>query len=85
MRRQVCNCGHDRAAHEHYRRGSDCAICPPGECPRYDGPKRPWWHALSFVGRRSGGPAGGSQPFRRDDEDGDSAAGGSALAALIAR
>jgi hypothetical protein len=29
-----CRCGHARAAHEHYRRGTDCALCP-GDCPRY--------------------------------------------------
>jgi hypothetical protein len=27
-----CACGHDRATHEHYRRGSDCALC---ECDRF--------------------------------------------------
>lgn len=25
-------CAHDREAHEHYRRGSDCALC---DCPRW--------------------------------------------------
>jgi hypothetical protein len=33
--RRTCTCGHDRAAHRHYRRGSDCASCAIGECPRY--------------------------------------------------
>ncbi|WP_144712462.1 hypothetical protein [Curtobacterium pusillum] len=28
----VCVCGHGRDAHEHYRRGKDCALC---DCPRY--------------------------------------------------
>ena len=28
----LCRCGHDRQAHEHYRRGADCSLC---ECPRY--------------------------------------------------
>jgi hypothetical protein len=28
----VCVCGHAQAAHEHYRPGSDCALC---DCPRY--------------------------------------------------
>jgi hypothetical protein len=23
----ACTCGHPRQAHEHYRRGSDCALC----------------------------------------------------------
>lgn len=25
-------CGHQREAHEHYRRGSDCAVC---DCPSF--------------------------------------------------
>lgn len=29
---QECLCGHATEAHEHYRRGSDCALC---ECARY--------------------------------------------------
>lgn len=40
-----CRCGHTRAAHEHYRRGSDCALCPADRpCGRF----RPttWWGAL---------------------------------------
>lgn len=28
----VCVCGHAQDAHEHYRPGSDCALC---DCPRY--------------------------------------------------
>ncbi|WP_211770117.1 hypothetical protein [Kutzneria sp. CA-103260] len=28
----TCECGHARAAHEHYRPGSDCALC---DCPRF--------------------------------------------------
>jgi hypothetical protein len=27
-----CACGHGRAAHQHYRRGKDCALCA---CARY--------------------------------------------------
>ena len=23
-----CTCGHEANAHEHYRRGTDCALCP---------------------------------------------------------
>ena len=30
-----CNCGHGRTAHEHYRRGSDCAFC---SCAKYRRP-----------------------------------------------
>ena len=29
----VCRCGHPRDAHEHYRRGTECALCV--ECPRF--------------------------------------------------
>ncbi len=28
----ACACGHGKTAHEHYRRGSDCALC---DCRRY--------------------------------------------------
>ena len=28
----VCVCGHAQDAHEHYRRGTDCALC---DCPKY--------------------------------------------------
>lgn len=31
----ACMCTHDRAAHAHYRSGSDCAACPPGTCHRF--------------------------------------------------
>jgi hypothetical protein len=30
--RRLCECGHDRGAHRHYRHGSDCALC---DCPRW--------------------------------------------------
>lgn len=31
-----CRCGHEREAHEHFRRGSDCALCPPERpCDRF--------------------------------------------------
>ena len=30
-----CGCGHGRTAHEHYRRGSDCAFCA---CAKYRRP-----------------------------------------------
>jgi hypothetical protein len=32
MPNRNCKCGHDRPAHEHYRRGADCGLC---ECNRY--------------------------------------------------
>ncbi|GAA3337471.1 hypothetical protein GCM10017714_04650 [Curtobacterium pusillum] len=28
----ICVCGHAQEAHEHYRRGSDCALC---DCPKF--------------------------------------------------
>ena len=28
----TCACGHQQDAHEHYRPGSDCALC---DCPRF--------------------------------------------------
>ncbi len=31
----TCGCGHVKRAHEHYRRGSDCAFC---DCVRYRRP-----------------------------------------------
>jgi hypothetical protein len=33
--RGTCRCGHSRAAHEHLRRGTDCALCPVTACNRY--------------------------------------------------
>lgn len=35
--RQACRCGHIAVAHEHYRDGSDCALC---DCKRYRRPGR---------------------------------------------
>jgi hypothetical protein len=29
---QACRCGHPDRAHEHYRRGTDCALCA---CPKF--------------------------------------------------
>jgi hypothetical protein len=34
-----CVCGHPRAAHEHYRRGSDCGICGVTKCAAYRRPR----------------------------------------------
>ncbi len=33
----ACVCGHAKVAHEHYRDGSDCAVCA---CKRYRRPSR---------------------------------------------
>lgn len=35
MASATCGCGHGRTAHEHYRRGTDCALCG---CERYRRP-----------------------------------------------
>jgi hypothetical protein len=32
---QRCICGHTGSSHEHYRAGSDCALCPAGACARF--------------------------------------------------
>lgn len=31
----ACRCRHARKAHKHYRLGSDCGLCPRGECSLY--------------------------------------------------
>lgn len=31
----LCRCGHVQAAHEHYRRGTDCGICGRDSCPAF--------------------------------------------------
>lgn len=31
----TCACGHNRAAHEHFRRGSDCGACGAPTCSRF--------------------------------------------------
>lgn len=31
----LCRCGHQREAHEHYRAGTDCSLCP-GQCLRFE-------------------------------------------------
>lgn len=32
---QMCSCGHPYAAHEHYRRGTECAICDVRTCSAF--------------------------------------------------
>lgn len=32
---QLCVCGHPKIAHEHYRPGTDCSLCPLGVCERF--------------------------------------------------
>lgn len=41
MALRPCLCGHPRSAHEHYRRGSDCAACA---CLIYRPVRRPSWY-----------------------------------------
>ena len=31
----VCRCGHAADAHSHLRKGTDCALCGRGACPRF--------------------------------------------------
>ena len=33
--RPTCRCGHPYTAHEHYRPGTECALCQDGGCARY--------------------------------------------------
>ena len=40
-----CDCGHGRQAHEHYRRGNDCAMCT---CAKFS---RPFLARLGLRGR----------------------------------
>lgn len=35
MPNTLCVCGHAKDAHEHYRRGTDCATCGAEVCPRF--------------------------------------------------
>ena len=32
---QLCVCGHVKAAHQHFRAGSDCGSCGAQKCPAY--------------------------------------------------
>lgn len=52
----TCSCGHVKAAHEHYRRGSDCAFCT---CVRFAGKRRP---RLTFWRRGESSAEGGRRP-----------------------
>lgn len=47
----VCRCGHDRDAHEHWRRGQDCALC---DCPRWRLPFDRTAVALAVFGTLAG-------------------------------
>jgi hypothetical protein len=55
-----CRCGHARAAHEHYRRGSDCSVATC-TCVQYRRQRRAGW--LRRHGRRGDdGPGGETDP-----------------------
>ncbi|MFN8079242.1 MAG: hypothetical protein U0Q19_06725 [Kineosporiaceae bacterium] len=30
-----CVCGHPASAHEHFRAGTECSLCPGTHCPRF--------------------------------------------------
>ncbi|PRY70407.1 hypothetical protein B0I08_101542 [Glaciihabitans tibetensis] len=32
---ELCVCGHAHEAHEHYRKGTDCAVCGAGQCIKF--------------------------------------------------
>ncbi len=40
----MCRCGHQRVAHEHFRAGTDCSLCAPGDCSSFR-------NAAGFVAR----------------------------------
>jgi hypothetical protein len=48
-----CRCGHDAAAHEHFRPGSDCGACGAARCGRFRATRvgTAWhrWRAASRV------------------------------------
>jgi hypothetical protein len=45
---KLCTCGHGKRAHEHYRAGSDCALCT---CVKFHRPP-PAWLRSGHLGRR---------------------------------
>jgi hypothetical protein len=53
----LCRCGHDAAAHEHYRRGTDCGACGAQSCARFRAARRGGlrgWLRGALRGRRAG-------------------------------
>lgn len=44
-----CTCGHDGTAHEHYRRGRECAVCP---CPSFRTVSTPGRLGLAALAQR---------------------------------
>lgn len=33
--KDACVCGHDKEAHEHFRSGTECSLCPDHGCEKY--------------------------------------------------
>lgn len=62
---RYCECGHPREAHEHYRKGTDCSLCPGNACVRFrpvasvagDEPERPNGAESILDARPGQGPA----------------------------
>jgi hypothetical protein len=54
--RRKCVCGHQREVHEHYRRGTDCALC---SCRPY----RSWLSLGRVFGRSQPNPTNVSSSF----------------------
>lgn len=64
---QMCRCGHTHEAHEHLRRGTDCALCAPGDCKKF---------RLDPVQPVAADGAGGSGVPHSADDPGRDASGG---------
>lgn len=50
---EPCACGHARAAHDHYRPGSDCGACGADDCTEFrpeGGPIRRLLRGMGLVG-----------------------------------
>lgn len=50
---EPCACGHPKAAHEHYRRGTDCGACGAAVCEEFrpvGGPVRRTLRRWGLVG-----------------------------------
>jgi len=58
-RRVLCRCGHDRAAHQHYRSGTDCALC---DCRRWSPRRWPWRRPVAGTSAPPDASGGGAAP-----------------------
>ena len=52
----TCVCGHRQPAHEHYRPGSDCALCGRTGCGRFRSTRGPRARLGRLLGRFPDGP-----------------------------